>query len=155
MWALGCSQLMQAQIGAVEEEPAASEQLLLHGRQAAPLLNEPQHLQGWRRRDTSRYDPFQSAPAGAFIFIANWQLGHRGRSKSKKNTLSLFFILKLLNFQNTLELKTNNSSRYSFLIEEQNPSKKKINKSIYIYFQWSIHRKSPDDAANKAPGTKA
>lgn len=53
--ALGGGQLLQAKNWAVEEEAAASEQLLFHGCQAVPLLNESQHLKtrAGRRQDTS------------------------------------------------------------------------------------------------------
>ena len=43
---LGGGQLLQAKSWGVEEQATASKQFLLHGWQAAPLLNEPQHLQG-------------------------------------------------------------------------------------------------------------
>lgn len=44
--ALGSGQLLQAQGRAVEEKTAASKQFLLHGWEAAPLHNKPQHLRG-------------------------------------------------------------------------------------------------------------
>lgn len=155
MWASGCSQLMQAQIGTVEEDTTASKQLLFHGRQAAPLLNESQHLQ--TRGDASHYVCFQSQAAGAFIFIANWQLGHQNSSKSKKNTP--FHYLHFSIFRIHLSWKLKCIQKYvfknnSFSDSWTKPIKAK-NGAIYIYFQSRIQRKSPDNIENMAPGTKA
>ena len=62
VWALGGGLLLQRRDGAMEEEAAASQQFLLHGWQAAPLLTKPQHL----HKDTTPH----------FIFNLEWNPHH-------------------------------------------------------------------------------
>lgn len=69
---LGGSQLLQAQSRTVEDKAAASKQLLLHGCQAAPLLNKSQHLQGGHNNSLHIQFQAETESAGDFIFNKNW-----------------------------------------------------------------------------------
>lgn len=139
------SKLLQAQGRAVEEKSTASQQLLLHGCQAAPLLNESQHLQGrGESRDNSLYAQFQFEAAGAFIFIANWCLGCRELFLKAKH----FLIFEAAPRAQNKQFKLRPFSR------QPNKTHQSKGEMCIRLAKQSIQRKSSENEANRTLVTK-